>query len=84
MLLGVAVKGVAVSIERGADVGMPEDMLEHLRRHASLDTARRIGMSETVEIHLSLDAVIDYIIPFEEARVRTAHLVGADDTAVFG
>ena len=44
MLLGIAVKGVAVSIERGADVGMPENMLEHLRRHTSLDTARRIGM----------------------------------------
>ena len=84
MLLGVAVKGVAVSIERGADVGMPENMLEHLRRHTSLDTSRRIGMSEAVEIHLSVDAVIDYIIPFEEARVRTAHLVGTDDTAVFG
>lgn len=84
MLLSVAVKGIAVGIQRGADVGMPENMLEHLRRHASLDTSRRVGMSEAVEIHLSVDVVIDDIIPFEEARVRTAHLVGADDIAVLG
>ena len=84
MLIRVGVEGIAVGVHRHRDIRMTEDPLQHLRRHTSLDTARRIGMFETVEIHLSVDAVIDYIIPFEEARVRTAHLVGADDIAVLG
>ena len=64
MLIRVGVEGIAVGVHRHRDIRMTEDPFQHLRRHTALDTARRIGMPETVEVDLSVDIRIDHIISF--------------------
>lgn len=82
MFIRVLFKYGTVGVEGDRDVRMTQYFLENLCRHTRLDTACGEGVSETVQIDLAVDRLIDDVVSFQRSTVIVVDLITDNQIAV--